>query len=114
MLQREIMCIIHNQALCSVLMEVPHEARLPVTPPPAQWQAKRREELVAQGHLIFIVFRSHDRQDGTRTCCFDQVADAHRLACARIGDDHMPGTITPGGTQHGLEPSSEGRLDEDV
>jgi hypothetical protein len=41
-----------------------------------------------------------------------QVADARRFARTRIGNNDMPGTVVPGGTQHGLEPSRKGGLDE--
>ena len=81
---------------------------------PSQRHPECRKELVAQRLLIVIVFRSHHREDRTGASHFEQVANAHRFACARISNDHMPGTIVPGGTQHRLETFFKRGLDEDV
>src|SRR5947199_457358 len=70
--------------------------------------------MVAQSLLLFIVFRSRDRENRTGASRFDHVANAHGLACARISDDHMPGTLVPGGTQHRLKTFFECVLDEDL
>ena len=113
-LQGEILRVIHNQALDAKLDHRPHEFGLSVAPTHTPRQPQGREQLIAQSQFLFIVFRSRDRQDRAPTSRFAQVANARGFTRARIGDDHMPGTIAPGGTEHGLEPSSEGRLDEDV
>src|SRR5262249_14418480 len=97
------MRIIHNQALGPILVQVPHEARLAVTPTASQRQAESAEQLVAQRKLLFIVFRSHNRQDRRGASSADHVANAHGLARTRISDNDMPGTLVPGRTQHGLE-----------
>src|SRR5215470_2621555 len=81
---------------------------------PSDRDAKRRQKLVAQCLLIVIVFGSHHREHGSSSSSLLHVANACRLASARIGDNDMPGTVVPGGTQHGLEPSSKGGLDERV
>ena len=64
--------------------------------------------------LIVIVFRGRHCQDRRRACRLDHIANAHRLARTRISDNHMPGPLVPGRTQHRLEPALKGRLDEDV
>jgi len=81
---------------------------------PSDRDAKCRQKLVAQCLLILIVFGSHHRKNGSSASPFLEIANARRLASTRIGDNDMPGTFVPGGMQHGLEPSSEGRLDERV
>ena len=81
---------------------------------PGSFSPQRREQLVAQSLLIFIVFRSHDRQNRRGASRFDQVANAHGLARTRISDDHMPAPLVPGRTQHRLETAFKGRFDENV
>src|SRR5712691_3657348 len=110
----EIMGIIHNEKLGSILMQVTHEFWLAGAPMPLQRKSQSAEELVTQRLLIFHVFWSHDRENGSSASPFLQVADTHGFASARISHDEMPGTIVPGVMQHRLEPSSEGGLDENV
>ncbi len=71
MLQREIMGIIHNQTLRAALMQVSHEFGFAGVPSTYSLQPERTEELVAQGLLVFIVFRSRDGKNHGGTCCFD-------------------------------------------
>jgi hypothetical protein len=75
-------------------------------PMPSDWDAKRRQKLVAQCLLIIIVFGCHHRENGSSTGSLLHVADARRLASTRIGDNDMEGPVVPGGAQHGLEPIS--------
>src|SRR6266571_8881102 len=112
--QREIVCIIDNQTLGAVLVQVSHEFGLTGAPMPSDREAKRRKKLVAQCLLIVIVFGSHYRENGSSASRFEQVANAHGFARARISHDHMPGTIVPGGMQHLLKTFREGRFDEHV
>src|SRR5260221_195595 len=51
--QREIVCIIDNQTLGAVLVQVSHEFGLAGAPMPSEREAKRRKKLVAQ--CLFIV-----------------------------------------------------------
>ena len=110
----EFSTLVDNQALRPILVEVPHEFGLAVAPPSAQGQPECREQLIAQRHLIVIIFRRRDRQDRFGARRFEQVAYAHRLASTRIGDDYMPAPLVPGRTQHRLKPFFKGGFDEDV
>src|SRR5260221_7438156 len=109
---RKIMGIIHHQALGPRLVQMSHELRLASAPMSSDRHAERCKKLVAQCLLIVIVFGSHHRENGSSASSFLQVADARRFASTRIGNNDMPGTDVPGGTQHGLEPASKGGLDE--
>ena len=100
------MGIIHHQALGPRLVQVSHQFGLAGAPIPSDWDAKRRQKLVAQCLLIVIVFGCHHRENGSSTGSLLHVADARRLASTRIGDNDMEGPVVPGGAQHGLEPIS--------
>ena len=108
----EIMGIIHNEKLGSVLVQMPHEFRLAGAPWPFQRKSSSAQELVTQCLLIFSVFWSYHRENGASASPFLQVADARGFASTRIGHEQVPGTIVPGVIQLCLEPSSEGGLDE--
>src|SRR5712691_13052604 len=110
----EIMGIIHNEKLGSILMQVTHEFWLAGAPMPSQRKSQSAEELVTQRLLIFHVFWSHDRENGSSASPFLQVADTHGFASARISHDQMPGTVVPGVLQHLLEPFREGCFDKNV
>jgi hypothetical protein len=84
--EREIVRVVHNEELRPILVKVPHEFGLASAPMPPQRQAKCRKELVAQRLLIFDVFRSHHRKDRAGASRFEQVANAHCFACARISN----------------------------
>src|SRR5437868_3755475 len=100
--------IIHDQALGPRLLQLSHQFGLACAPMPSDRDAKRRQKLVAQCLLVVIVFGSHHRENGSSTRSLLHVANARRLASTWIGDNDMPGTVVPGGTQRGLESSSKG------
>ena len=79
-------------------------------PMSSQRQSESREELVAQSLLLFIVFRSRDRQDRRGARRSDHVANTHCLARTRIGDDYMPASLEPCLTQQTLKPALKGGL----
>src|SRR6266487_360502 len=93
-------------------MHVSHDFGFTRAPMSPDRDPKRCQELVAQGLFVVIVFGSHYRENGSSASSLLEVADTCRFACTRIGNNDMPGTVVPGGTQHGLEPSREGGLDE--
>jgi hypothetical protein len=57
------MSIINNQALDPKLDQHSHEFALALAPTASERQSQRREQIIAQGLLAFIVFWSCDSQD---------------------------------------------------
>src|SRR5262249_35817923 len=110
----DVATLIHNQARDAKLHHRPHEFGLALAPAPAQRQPQDREQLIAQRLLAFIVFRRGDCQDRRGASRADHVTNAHRLPAPRLSHNHMPGTLVPGRTQHGLKTAFKGRLDKHV
>src|SRR5579864_1588887 len=112
MRDRDIMGIIKDQALDSILDQQPHETALAISPMAFEGQPQSPVQIIAQCLLVFIVFGASHRQNrvpsaseraGRRTRCVDEINDRRRLPTAWISDDDMPGTILPGGTQQRLK-----------